>query len=126
MTLRRYTPADGSIRMLQSTIQRGINPQHLSMQQWYESLAQRPLDPAFERAVTIAGRTAVTRGPRVPGVTGRIEGGKTVSATEALLEDDTTYVALNVGDLLTIYSNPGPTEWKDLCRDVVSTLALKK
>ena len=70
--LRRYTAADGSIKTLQLIIQRGINPQHLSLQQWYESLAHRPLDPAFERTMTIAGRAAVARGPRVPGVTGGV------------------------------------------------------
>jgi len=124
--LRRYTPADGSIRTLQFIIQRRINPQHLLVQQWYESLAHRPLDPAFERTVTMAGRTAVARGPLVPGVKGRVEVGKTVSAKEALLEDDTSYVALNDSDILTISISSGPAEWKELCRGVVSTLTFKK
>ena len=75
--------------------------------------------------MTIAGRAAVARGPRVPGVTGRIEGGKIVSTTEAVLEDDTSYVALNDSDVLTISVSAGPAEWKELCRDVVSTLTFK-
>ena len=75
--------------------------------------------------MTIAGRTAVARGPLVPGVTARIEGGKTVSTTETLLEADTSYVALNDSDVLTISISAGPAEWKDLCRDVVSTLTFK-
>ena len=60
-------------------IQRGINPQHLPIQRWYEALAHRPVQRDSETVITVGGKPAIRRGPLVKAVTVHTVDGKTVS-----------------------------------------------
>jgi hypothetical protein len=104
VSLRGQTVTDGKItvRNMLFVIQRGINPQHLPVQQWYEALAHRPLN-ASENVISLGGKTAIRRG-HVP--------------------DNATYVPLNETDILTIAIVDGPPEWTELCDKVLSTVTL--
>lgn len=51
---------DGPDGSMEFVIQRNLNPAHLSIAQWYESLARRPMNSA-ERRVDLAGREMVQR-----------------------------------------------------------------
>jgi hypothetical protein len=104
VSLRGQTVTDGKItvRNMLFVIQRGINPQHLPVQQWYEGLAHRPLN-ASENVISLGGKTAIRRG-HVP--------------------DNATYVPLNETDILTIAIVDGPPEWTELCDKVLSTVTV--
>lgn len=90
---------DGSMTL---AIQRDINPKHLAIREWYESLVKRPLEPATESPFSLGGRDAVRRRGLVPGTTVHSINGKEVSRSSALLADDTIFVPLNATDILTI------------------------
>jgi hypothetical protein len=119
--------ADGkaSVKSMSFIIQRGINPQHLPIQQWYEALAHRPVQPDSETVITVAGKHAIRRGPLVKAVTVHTVGGKTVSSSEGMVPDNTVYVPLNDTDVLTI-SSPSGSALGETCAKVLSTLAFTK
>jgi hypothetical protein len=105
VSLRGQTVVGGKItaRNMLLTIQRGINPQRLPIQQWYEALARRPLN-ASETVISLGGKTAIHRA----------------------MPDNATYVPLNETDVLTIAVVDGPPEWTELCDKVLSTVAVTK
>jgi hypothetical protein len=78
-----------SVKSMSFIIQRGINPQHLPIQQWYEALAHRPVQPDSETVITASGKPAIRRGPLVKAVTVHAVGGKTVSSGEGMVPDNT-------------------------------------
>lgn len=94
---------DGSMTL---AIQRDINPKHLAIQEWYESLVKRPLETATEVPFSVGGRDAVRRRGLVSGAIVRSVNGKVVSRSSALLSDDTIFVPLNATDVLTIVVHP--------------------
>ena len=106
VSLRGQTVTDGKIKVrnMLFVIQRGINPQHLPVQQWYEALAHRPLN-ASESVISLGGKTAIHRG---------------------YVPDNATYVPLNETDILTIAIVNGPPEWTELCDKVLSTVTVIK
>jgi hypothetical protein len=91
----------------------------------YERLAHRPLNSS-ESVISVGGRLAVHRGPRVHGATVTTVGGKKVSTSEGLVADNETYVALDATDVLNISCSSGSADWAELCSAVVSTLTLAK
>jgi hypothetical protein len=119
--------ADGkaTIKSMSFIIQRGINPQHLPIQQWYEALAHRPVQSDSETVITLAGKPAIRRGPLVKAVTVHTVGKKTVSSSEGMVPDNTVYVPLNDTDVLTI-SSPSGSALGETCAKVLSTLAFIK
>jgi hypothetical protein len=119
--------ADGkpSVKSMSFIIQRGINPQHLSIRQWYEALAHRPVQPDSETVITAGGKPAIRRGPLVKAVTVHTVNGKTVSSSQGMVPDNTVYVALNETDVLTI-SIPSGSALGEICSRVLSTLTFTK
>jgi len=115
----------GSVKSMSFMIQRGINPQHLPIQQWYEALAHRPLRPDSEAVATMGGKTAIRRGPLVKAVTLHTQDGKTVSRSEGMVPDDTVFVPLNGTDVLTV-SNPSDSSLSETYAKVRSTLTFTK
>jgi hypothetical protein len=115
----------GSVKSMSFMIQRGINPQRLPIQQWYEGLAHRPLRPDSEAVATVGGKAAIRRGPLVNAVTVHTEGGKTVSRSEGMVPDDTLYVPLNSTDVLTV-SSPSGSALSETYAKVRSTLTFTK
>jgi hypothetical protein len=75
------TDVKASVTSMSFIIQRGINPQHLPIQQWYEALAHRPVQPDSETAITVGGESAIRRGPIVKAATVQSGGGNTVSGS---------------------------------------------
>jgi hypothetical protein len=114
-----------SVKSMSFIIQRGINPQHLPIQKWYEALAHRPVQPDSEAVITAGGRPAIRRGPLVKAVTADSVNGKTVSSSEGMVPDNTVYVPLNETDVLTI-SSPSGSALGEICRRVLSTLTFTK
>jgi hypothetical protein len=114
-----------SVKSMSFIIQRGINPQRLPIQQWYEALAHRPVQPDSEAVITAGGRPAIRRGPLVKAVTSHSVNGKTVSSSEGMVPDNTVYVPLNETDVLTI-SSPSGSALGEIYRRVLSTLTLTK
>jgi hypothetical protein len=114
-----------TIKSMSFIIQRGINPQHLPIQQWYEALAHRPVQSDSETVITVAGKPAIRRGPLVKAVTVHTVGKKTVSRSEGMVPDNTVYVPLNDTDVLTI-SSPSGSALGETCTKVLSTLAFTK
>jgi hypothetical protein len=114
-----------SIKSMSFIIQRGINPQHLPIQRWYEALAHRPVQPDSETVITVGGKLAIRRGPSVKAVTVHTAGRKTVSDSEGMVPDNTVYVALNETDVLTI-SSPSSSALSETYAKVLSTLTFTK
>lgn len=112
--LRRLDISDGKseVRSMQLTIRRGVNSQRLPIRQWYEALAQRPLNSA-ETVISVGGKTAIRRGPLVPG-------------REGMVPNNETYVPLNPMDVLDVYVSSGSAQWTELCAKVLSTLTFTK
>jgi hypothetical protein len=119
------TDGKPGVKSMSFIIQRGINPQRLPIQQWYEALAHRPVQPDSEAVITAGGKPAIRRGPLVKAVTAHTVNGKTVSGSEGMVPDNTVYVALNETDVLTI-SSPSGSALSEICRRVLSTLTFTK
>ena len=119
------TDGKASIKSMSFVIQRSINPQHLPIQQWYEALAHRPLQPDSEAVITAGGKAAIRRGPLVKGIAVQTVGGKTVTSSEAVIPGYTVYVPLNKTDMLTISIPPG-SALSQTCGRVLSTLTFTK
>jgi hypothetical protein len=119
--------ADGkaSVKSMSFTIQRGINPQHLPIQRWYEALAHRPLQPNSETVMTVGGKPAIRRGPLAKAVTVHTVDGKPVSSSEGMVADTTVYVPLNATDVLTI-SLPSGSVLGETCGKVLATLTFTR
>ena len=114
-----------SIKSMSFIIQRGINPQHLPIQRWYEALAHRPVQRDSETVITVGGKPAIRRGPLVKAVTVHTVDGKTVSESEGMVPDNTVYVPLNETDVLTI-SSPSSSALSETYAKVLSTLTFTK
>jgi hypothetical protein len=119
------TDGKPSVKSMSFIIQRGINPQHLPIQQWYEALAHRPVQPDSETVITAGGKPAIRRGPLVKAVTVHTANGKTVSSSEGMVTDNTVYVLLNETDVLSIAS-PSGSALSEICSRVFSTLTFTK
>jgi hypothetical protein len=119
------TDGKPSVKSMSFIIQRGINPQHLPIQQWYEALAHRPVQPDSETVITAGGKPAIRRGPLVKAVTVQTVNEKTVSSSEGMVPDNTVYVPLNETDVLMI-SSPSGSALSEICSRVLSTLILTK
>jgi hypothetical protein len=119
------TDVKSSVKSMSFIVQRGINPQHLPIQQWYEGLAQRHIQPDSETVITVGGKPAIRRGPLVRAVTVHTAGGKTISSSEGMAADNTVYVPLNETDVLTI-SSPSGSALGETCGKVISTLTFSK
>jgi len=107
-------------------IQRNINPQHLPIRQWYESLVHRALVPKMERLVMVGGRGAIHRGPTAPGITIETLDGKEVSRREGLLPNDVVFVPLNDNDILTILIKAKTPEGKATFDAVLETVRFSR
>lgn len=127
VSLRGLTVTDGKtvIRNMLFSIQRGINPRRLPVQQWYESLAHRPLNRS-ETIISIGGKFAIHRGPFLRSPSVAIINGRSVSRPEELIPDNSTFVPLDGTDMLTISASDGPSEWVKLCNRVRSGLTFAK
>ncbi len=110
--------------LMSFVIQRGINPEHLAIRQWYESLAHRPLDKASEILTSVGGKPAIHRGPLIEGVSAQSDQGKIVSSRKAMLPDDTTFLAINASDVLSISINSTGTKRSEVCARVLSTITI--
>jgi len=119
------TDGKASVKSMAFIIQRGINPQHLPIQRWYEALAHRPLQPDSETVITVGGKSAIRRGPLAKTVTVHTVGGKTVSSKEGMAPDNTVYVPLRETDVLTI-SSPSGSALSEIYGKVLSTLTFSK
>lgn len=119
------TDGKASVKSMSFIIQRGINPQRLPIQQWYEALAHRPVQPDSETVITVGGKPAIRRGPLVKAVTVHPVGGTTISSSEGMVPNNTVYVPLNEIDVLTI-SNPSGSALGETYAKVLSTLAFTK
>ena len=119
------TDGKASIKSLSFIIQRGINPQHLPIQRWYEALSHRPVRPDSETVITAGGKPAIRRGPLVKAVTVHTVDGKTVSESEGMVPDNTVYVPLNETDVLTI-SSQSSSALSETYAKVLSTLTFTK
>jgi hypothetical protein len=119
------TDGKPSVKSMSFIIQRGINPRHLPIQQWYETLAQRPVQPDSETVITVGGKPAIRRGPLVKAMTVHTINGKTGSSSERMVPDNTVYVPLNETDVLTI-SSPSGSALSEICSRVLSTLTFTK
>lgn len=119
------TDGKPSVKSMSFIIQRGINPQRLPIQQWYEALAHRPVQRDSETVITAGGKPAIRRGPLVKAVTVHTVDGKTVSSSESMVPDNTVYVPLNETDVLTI-SSPSGSAFSEICSRVLSTLTFTK
>ena|ERR1700720_3787978 len=107
-------------------IQRGINPRHLPIQQWYEALAHRPVNPASETIVTVGGKPAIHRGPLTKAVTVTTVGGKTISSHEGMAPENTIFVPLNGTDVLTISNHSSGIALRETYSRVLSSLTFTK
>lgn len=114
-----------TIKSMSFIIQRGVNPRHLPIQQWYEALAHRPVQPDLETVITVAGKPAIRRGPLVKAIAVHTVGGNPVTSIEGIVPDNTVYVPLNDTDVLTI-SSPSGSALGATCAKVLSTLAFTK
>ena len=119
------TDGKASIKSMSFIIQRGINPQHLPIQRWYEALAHRPVQPDSETVITAGGKPAIRRGPLVKAVTVHTVDGKTVSESEGMVPDNSVYVPLDETDVLTI-SSPSSSALSETFAKVLSTLTFTK
>jgi len=119
------TDGKASVKSMSFIIQRGINPQHLPIQRWYEALAHRPVQPDSETVITAGGKPAIRRGPLVKAVTVHNVDGKTVSESEGMVPDNTVYVPLNETDVLTI-SSPSSSALSEIFAKVLLTLTFTK
>ena len=119
------TDGKARVKSMSFIIQRGVNPQHLPIQQWYEALAHRPIQLDSETVITVGGKPAIRRGPLVKAVTVHTVGGKTVSSREGMVSDNTVYVPLSETDVLTI-SSPSGSALSETYRKVLSTLTFTK
>jgi hypothetical protein len=116
------TDGKPSVKSMSFIIQRGINPQHLPIQQWYESLAQRPIQPDSETIITVGGKLAIRRGPPVKVAAVHSFDEKPVSSTAGTVSGNTVYVPLNKTDVLTISSPSSGASLSEICQKVLSTL----
>jgi hypothetical protein len=120
------TAGKASVTSMSFIIQRGINPQHLPIQQWYEALAHRPVQPDSETAITVGGKSAIRRGPTVKAVTVQAVAGKAVSSSKGTAKDFTVYVPLNDTDVLTISIPSSGSVLNEAYGKVLSTLTFNK
>jgi hypothetical protein len=125
--LMGWDSAEGkaSVKSMSFIIQRGINPQHLPIQQWYEALAHRHVQSDSETVITAGGKPAIRRGPLAKAVTVHTVGGKTVSSSEGMVPDNTVYAPLNDTDVLTI-SSPSGSALSETYGKILSTLTFIK
>jgi hypothetical protein len=120
------TDGKASVTSMSFIIQRGINPQHLPIQQWYEALAHRPVQRDSETAITVGGKSAIRRGPIVKSATVQSVGANTVSSSKGTATDIAVYVSLNDTDVLTISGPSSGSALSETFGKVLTTLTFRK
>jgi hypothetical protein len=120
------TDGKAGVNSMSFIIQRGINPQHLPIQQWYEALAQRPIQPDWETAIAVGGKSAIRSGPLFKAATVQPIRGKTVSASKGTESANTVYVPLNDTDVLTISIPSSGSALGETFERVLATVTFRK